>query len=1080
MDKNYPDVSQTILPPELAMASGGDPVLDLNVPVAQSAVLSCIEPDAPLLAVFAAPNDPRRVFTFLPRAVEWAHLSLQNECDTIDVLMPDWFLIADAKLNLEVQSIDLEAMEEIGDFLKRRGGNVELFPIVRIANGIDKDQFYSNLAQTDMQASLVKAITLAAGAASAQGVCIDFGRFPKAQSAVVGSFLKTLNSTLSALKTETCVVLGAADEAWDSPHLKDAVDTYVLKMFEEPWLGSPAAPLAPDDWFAETTRIAIEHFGRDRLVVALGSHSMDWISGQAVPQTIAYSEAVARVAAANGRIGFSQDALNSYSTFVDDTGARHQLWMLDAASVHNQLTTLDELGVVNVGLWPLGGEDPAVWPLLAGTATARPELRQVFSQVPVLNYAHYVGEGPFIRIAARENLGLRSITFDDQSLKIIGQTYNELPHPVTIERYGRGSPNQVVLTFDDGPHPDYTDKILDLLMQTETPATFFAVGQNVINQKDVVRRMVDEGHEIGAHSFWHPHMDEITETRAMLEISLFQKLLAGVVGRGTVLFREPYQRSDGPLNISQSGPLRQAQAAGHVYVGSDVTPRDWEDITAEEIVTQIVDGLDQGGANIISLHDAGNDRRETVRAVPMIISTLRAQGYEFTTLSALLGMSRLEAMPLVEGSSGYFYGATFGAARSVGTVMSTIFFAAIIIGATRAIFVLVFAILRRRHRGLSGRYKPPVTVVIPAYNEEEAIISNIKSVLALNYPDLRIVVVDDGSSDETFPKMLGQFSRNPRVKIVAQLNRGKWSALNTALRAVDTEIVICIDADTRIDENAVTRLVAHFQDPFVGAVAGKVVVSNRTNLITRLQALEYITAQNIDRRAAEYLNAMLVVPGAIGAWRVGAINAAGGYSGDTLTEDADLTISVLRKGFRIAYEENAIAHTLAPPRIRQLLAQRLRWSLGMMQAGWKHRGVILEGRALGLIAIPDLLIFGYLFPILAPLADFFFLKLLFEMGQSYWAGGALVSSDMSRFMLIAYIMLPLMDVVTAMTAMAFDHRENPALVLLFPVQRFFYRQLLYFSVIRALLRAGTGRLMKWTKAHRMAAATPHQGSQHAP
>ena len=138
-------------------------------------------------------------------------------------------------------------------------------------------------------------------------------------------------------------------------------------------------------------------------------------------------------------------------------------------------------------------------------------------------------------------------------------------------------------------------------------------------------------------------------------------------------------------------------------------------------------------------------------------------------------------------------------------------------------------------------------------------------------------------------------------------------------------------------------------------------IGNKRNILTRLQALEYTTAQNIDRRAAELINGMLVVPGAIGAWRVAAVREAGLYSGTTLSEDANLTISVIRSGYRVTFDERAIAYTEAPARLSSFLSQRLRWSIGMLQTGWKHRGAWAEKRAIGLISLPDLAVFGYLF-----------------------------------------------------------------------------------------------------------------------
>jgi cellulose synthase/poly-beta-1,6-N-acetylglucosamine synthase-like glycosyltransferase len=311
-----------------------------------------------------------------------------------------------------------------------------------------------------------------------------------------------------------------------------------------------------------------------------------------------------------------------------------------------------------------------------------------------------------------------------------------------------------------------------------------------------------------------------------------------------------------------------------------------------------------------------------------------------------------------------------------------------------------------------------------------------------------------------------EYADHPLVTVLTQRNRGKASAMNAALFESDSDVMICIDADSHINANAVGLLAAHFRDPHIGAVAGRVVVGNRTNILTRLQTLEYITAQSIERRAKEYLNAITVVPGAIGAWRTTAVMEAGIFSTETLTEDADMTMAIIRSDYRVVYEDRAIATTETPTTVKVLLAQRLRWSLGMMQAGWKHHGAIGEGRKLGLISLPDLAIFGYLMPLLAPLADLFLIIMLYDFFAGSDATAQVGAMATSGVVLLAYLVLPLFEVVTVAIAFKLDPKEDRRLMWLIPVQRVFYRQVLYFSVIRALWRAATGSLAKWGRASR--------------
>jgi cellulose synthase/poly-beta-1,6-N-acetylglucosamine synthase-like glycosyltransferase len=390
------------------------------------------------------------------------------------------------------------------------------------------------------------------------------------------------------------------------------------------------------------------------------------------------------------------------------------------------------------------------------------------------------------------------------------------------------------------------------------------------------------------------------------------------------------------------------------------------------------------------------------------------------------------------------------------------------------LMIFGLALFRKRARPVDDSFTPKVTVVIPAYNEENVVAKCIRSVLASNYDNFDVLVIDDGSTDETFNELL-KFRNNPQVQIFAQLNRGKWSALNAAVANIDAEIMVCIDADTEIHPDAIGHLARQFCNPRIGAVAGKIAVGNRNKLLTRLQALEYVTAQNFDRRGFDMVNGLLVVPGAIGAWRVAAVREVGVFCNDTITEDADLTISLNRAGYRVTYEDKAVAYTEAPESVRQLLAQRLRWSLGMFQCAWKHKGAFREGRAVGLVSIPDMFIFGYLFPLLAPIADLFILILLYNTFSGTWDGqiGEAVSNTPSH-LIWAYLTLPLLDLAIAAFALKTDRNENMRMLLLFPFQRFFYRQLLYFSVYRSLLRAVSGTFAGWGRMKRVGRQYFHQ------
>ena len=272
-------------------------------------------------------------------------------------------------------------------------------------------------------------------------------------------------------------------------------------------------------------------------------------------------------------------------------------------------------------------------------------------------------------------------------------------------------------------------------------------------------------------------------------------------------------------------------------------------------------------------------------------------------------------------------------------------------------------------------YQPAVAVLIPAYNEEKVIERTVRSVLDSDYPNLRAIVIDDGSKDATLEVCREAFRKeiaDGRVTVLTKPNSGKADALNFGLEHVTEEIFVGIDADTIIAPDAISKLVPHFRDPRVAAMAGNAKVGNRVNLWTRWQALEYITSQNFERRALNTLNAVSVVPGAIGAWRTADVRAAGGYHHDTVAEDADLTMALLQAGYRVNYEDRALAYTEAPTTANGLMRQRFRWSFGIMQAVWKHKAAMKRKGALGWVALPNVVIFQILLPLVSPFIDIMF------------------------------------------------------------------------------------------------------------
>ena len=297
-----------------------------------------------------------------------------------------------------------------------------------------------------------------------------------------------------------------------------------------------------------------------------------------------------------------------------------------------------------------------------------------------------------------------------------------------------------------------------------------------------------------------------------------------------------------------------------------------------------------------------------------------------------------------------------------------LFFVSLVMFTIRNVVTLGGAYLhKRREKKDSGSdftdRTPLVTVIVPAYNEEKAIGKTVEALLRLTYADKEIIVVDDGSTDRTL-EVARSHAKDDLVKVVTKLNGGKWDALNTGIRVAKGEFIVCIDADTLLDQNAIQHLVKHFRDPKIAAVAGNVKVGNRSGVLTKLQALEYVVGINLHRRSEANLQNVTVVPGPIGAFRASVLKEIGLFEGDTFAEDADITFRILKAGYKTVFEARAFGYTEAPKSMTNLAKQRYRWYRGSLQVLSKHKDMTFNkkyGRT-GTFVMPWTIFNGIIYP----------------------------------------------------------------------------------------------------------------------
>jgi peptidoglycan-N-acetylglucosamine deacetylase len=749
--------------------------------------------------------------------------------------------------------------------------------------------------------------------------------------------------------------------------------------------------------------------------------------------------------------------------------------MLDGVTAYNELRAAERVGVQGTVLWRLGSEDPSIWPIWDVT---RPDdaVRAKLEDMPPGYDLVLEGEGDIWRISDTPQKGSRTIRFDPSSNTIVEDNYKTYPSSYRIFQMG-AAPYKIALSFDDGPDQRFTPKILDILKEKKAPATFFVIGSSANDALGLIRREYAEGHELGNHTYTHPSWEQASRTQIDVELNLTERLLTSTLGVKTLLFRPPYGIDHQPETADEVANLPIAQSMGYILVGARIDPHDWGEpggvppAPASVIVQRVLEQAHSNGGNIVLLHDGGGDRAHTVEALPQIIDGLRAAGFKIVPVSELLGQTRAQLMPPLtfrERLVAHVDGLVFTLYEWSRLSVAFIFLLGIGLVSCRAIVVGLLAIIEKFRPAPPDHpdFQPLVSVLIPAYNEEEVIVYTVNSVLESDYPKLEVIVVDDGSTDGTGEMLDEQFGRNPAVRVIHQPNRGKPAALSHALAEASSGILVTIDADTAVEPSAIGKLVRHFVNPRVGAVAGNVKVGNRISWLTRWQALEYVTSQNLEKRAFDLLNCIPVVPGALSAWRAEAINNSGGFSADTVAEDTDLTITIRRAGWKIYYEEEAIGWTDAPDTAAALVRQRFRWTFGTLQAFWKHRDTLGHSKygTLGWIALPNMFLFQLLLPLFSPVIDLLFLGSLILYGLSQFHFTHLpqfwTAADVQRS-LVFFIGFMLIDFLTCIVAFTLERHEDWSLLWPLLLQRFYYRQMMYVVLFRAVMGAVQGKSVGW-------------------
>ena len=1007
--------------------------------------------------------------------------SLQQHYRELDLLIPEELqcISPDGRL-------DVAADAKLTEWLHSTGIELPMMSLLQNSDGTNflPEPLAAMLANPAARAHLIQALYQYALARHDAGIALDFELVPDSAQNNFRTFVQELSKKLHSSNLKLMVALPAADWAYDYKGIAQASDAVILMNYDQHWLTSPPGPIAAQDWYLTNLDKILQLVPPEKLVMAIANYAYDWpLKSKKNPKptatSLSFQEAVVRAMESDADVLFDPDSLNLRYSYEDEDNSVHQVWMLDGVTAYNEIRAAERAHVQGSTLWRLGSEDPSIWDIW-DTTHATDADRNKLTEVPPGYDLILEGHGDIWRITNTPESGKRSFEYDAESDSFDDESFESYPVSWRIEQVG-AAPHKLAFSFDDGPDARWTPQILDILKQKQVPATFFTIGDEADAQPQLIRREYAEGHEIGNHTYTHPDMDQISKAQIQLELNLTQRLLESNLGVKTLLFRPPYGIDHQPETASEIALLPIPQSMGYIIVGARIDPHDWGEVgdqpppPTNEIVTRVIDQAqaqlkgEQG--SIILMHDGGGDRSHTVEALPQIIDGLRAKGFEFVKVSDLLNQTRAQVMPPLTERERLFARSDwfiFELAHWSRLAITFIFIAGILLVSGRALIIGLLALIEKARPAPLDHpeYKPKVTVLVPAYNEASVIRSTISSALASDYTKLEILVVDDGSVDGTNEIVREEAARDPRVVLITQPNRGKPAALNHGLAAASGEVVVTIDADTSVNSDAVSKLVRHFADPKVAAVAGNVKVMNRNKWLTRWQALEYITSQNLEKRAFDLLNCIPVVPGAVGAWRTDLLRSHGGFSRDTVAEDTDLTLTLRRHAWKILYDEDAIGYTEVPETVEALIKQRFRWTFGTIQAVWKHRDTLGRKKygSLGWIAIPNIFLFQILLPLVSPVIDLLFVLsvLLWGLAQFHltripqlWT-----AQDVERS-LIFFAIFMFIDFITCVIAFALEKHEDWTLLAPLLIQRFYYRQMMYVVLFRALKEAVRGRPVGW-------------------
>ena len=986
-------------------------------------------------------------------------LSLKKNISKLNMVLPELFFIQDSsdEVFVDINETSIKALNVM------KAGHVTILAMV--SNFFNKKWNGNNVRRIihdkKRKKTFINSLLKQLGKYKLHGVNIDIEDLHETTDEYIIDFQKDLSEALHKNGYLLTQDVSPFNEDYNYKELSKYNDLIFLMAYDQHNMSSKPGPISSIDWVENALDESLKNISSSKVVLCLAAYGYDWPKGYQASD-ITYQEAMTTAKESDTIPFYNNNTYNLNYTYWDDNDIEHEVYFTDAATSYNIIRSSHDFGTAGVALWRLGSEDERIWRFYNQNLNIDFLNKNIsrldsIDEIPALTNVDYNGEGEILNILSSPSMGVINFEYDSTDKLISEERYKSLPSGYVIKKSGNKD-KKIVLSFDDGPDNDYTNKIIDILEKYKIPASFFVTGINIQANLPTFIKLNNKGYEIGNHTYTHANLEESSIDRTKLELRSTRKMIEAITGRSTILFRPPFSVDAEPTNYSELKPLAIGKEENYIYVGAAIDTRDWEkNVSADTIYERAISKKNIG--NIILLHDAGGNREQTILALPRIIEYYKKNGYTFTTIANLLNKSKDQLMPPLTNKKEDFlndfnYSTIYLIYYSEYFIYS-IFLIALFLTAFRLLVIATLATkkhIRSKKSKLELYQKSiyKVSVIVPCFNEEVNIVKTVEHLLDLSYQNKEIIIIDDGSTDKTLDNLITNFRTKLSVKIYSKPNGGKADSINFGIDKSTGDILFCIDADTIISNDAIEKMLVYFEDEKVAAVAGNVKVGNKINLLTNWQSIEYITSQNFDRMAFDVLNGIMVVPGAIGMFRKKHVMEVGLFSTDTLAEDCDLTLKLLAKDYKIKTCNQALAFTEAPDRISSFIKQRRRWSYGIIQSFWKHRKLLFSFRKpnMGWVVLPNILIFQMILPLFNPLVDIILiLSLLF--------GKTII-------VLILYLIYMIVDMLLATVAYAFEGESiNYKVLAMMIPQRIIYRQLFFYILFITYKKIIKGELQHW-------------------